>query len=67
MTADEIKALRARLNLSHAAFGEHFGVSERTVYAWEQGTRSPSKAAAKLLGQLAARAKKSITKKGAGR
>ncbi len=54
MTPDEIKALRARLGLSLAEFAGRLGVGERTARYWEDGERKPSKAAALLMGQLAA-------------
>jgi len=41
--------IRARLNLSQAAFAGLMGVSLRTVQDWEQGRRKPSGPAEALL------------------
>ena len=41
--------IRAKLNLSQAAFAGLMGVSVRTVQDWEQGRRSPSGPAEALL------------------
>lgn len=43
------QAIRARLNLSQAAFAGLMGVSVRTVQDWEQGRREPSGPAKALL------------------
>jgi putative transcriptional regulator len=43
------KEIRARLNLSQAAFAGLMGVSIRTVQDWEQGRRKPSGPAKSLL------------------
>ncbi|MBM4340546.1 MAG: helix-turn-helix domain-containing protein [Deltaproteobacteria bacterium] len=43
------QAIRARLNLSQAAFAGLMGVSLRTVQDWEQGRRKPSGPAEALL------------------
>jgi DNA-binding transcriptional regulator YiaG len=43
------QAIRARLNLSRAAFAGLMGVSVRTVQDWEQGRREPSEPAKTLL------------------
>jgi putative transcriptional regulator len=48
-TPDSIKALREKLNRTQDLFGDIFGVSEKTVEAWETGTRKPRTAAARLL------------------
>ena len=44
-----IVALRRRLNYSQVMFARALNVSPKTVQAWEQGLRSPSDAALKLL------------------
>lgn len=44
-----VHVIRARLNLSQAAFAGLMGVSVRTVQDWEQGRRKPSGPAAALL------------------
>ena len=46
---EDIRALRTRLRLRQAEFSQIFLVSVKTVQSWEQGTRSPSKAATRLL------------------
>ena len=43
------QAIRAKLNLSQAAFAGLMGVSLRTVQEWEQGRRKPSGPAEALL------------------
>ena len=43
------KVIRARLNLSQAAFASLLGVGLRTVQDWEQGRRKPSGPAEALL------------------
>lgn len=44
-----ILAIRRKLNYSQKAFAQVLNVSPKTVQAWEQGLRSPSDAALKLL------------------
>src|SRR5438874_10161813 len=46
---EEIRQIRARLNLSQPGFARLLHVSRKTVQSWEQGTRRPSQAAARLL------------------
>ncbi len=43
------REIRAKLNLSQAAFAGLMGVSLRTVQDWEQGRRNPSGPAKSLL------------------
>lgn len=43
------KEIRAKLNVSQAAFAAIMGVSLRTVQDWEQGRRKPSGPAQSLL------------------
>jgi DNA-binding transcriptional regulator YiaG len=45
----EVKAIRERLGLGQVEFATIFLVSPKTVQSWEQGTRSPSPAASRLL------------------
>ena len=45
----DIAKIRKEMRLSRRAFGEMLGVSPRTVEAWEQGLRKPTKTALKLL------------------
>jgi putative transcriptional regulator len=49
MTAQEIVNLRKRLTMSQAVFARHLNVTPSTIKSWEQGIRSPGKAALKLL------------------
>lgn len=44
-----VAALRQRLKLSQAGFAQLLNVSPKTVQSWEQGARTPSHAAARLL------------------
>ena len=48
-TADEIRAIRDRLNMSQGFFAEVIGVSKKTVESWEYGRGKPSGAAARML------------------
>jgi putative transcriptional regulator len=47
-----IKALREKLRLPQTLFGGIFGVSKKTVEAWEAGTRKPGASAARLLSEI---------------
>lgn len=49
MTAREIAAIRANLNVSQAVFADLLNVPKTTAVAWERGLRSPSGAAVRLL------------------
>ncbi|MDR3120578.1 MAG: helix-turn-helix domain-containing protein [Clostridiales bacterium] len=48
-TADEIRDIRDRLNMSQGFFAEVIGVSKKTVESWEYGRGKPSGAAARVL------------------
>lgn len=45
----DVKAIRAKLKLSQAAFAERFGFSVASVQDWEQNRRSPETSARILL------------------
>ena len=49
----EIRKIRKELGMSRAEFGAALGVSPRTVEAWEQGWRKPSKTAMILIKKMA--------------
>ncbi len=49
----DVSALRARLNLSQAAFARSFGLDLSAVQAWEQRRRRPDRAARILLAVIA--------------
>ena len=49
MSSSEITRVRQKLNCSQAVFAMMLNISPRTVQAWEQGARTPSDAALKLL------------------
>ena len=49
MSSGEIIRVRRKLNCSQAIFAMMLNISPRTVQAWEQGLRTPSDAALKLL------------------
>jgi putative transcriptional regulator len=49
MTRQEIVKLREQFNCSQAVFARLLNVSVKTLQAWEQGSRTPSDAALKLL------------------
>ena len=48
-TAEQVRALRARLALSQAEFAHRFGFTVDTVQQYEQGRRTPSGPASTLL------------------
>jgi len=52
MTADQIKTLRARMELGQAKFGARFPVDSRTVRRWEAGDVDPSPMALQTLQRL---------------
>ena len=47
--AERIRTLRTNLGFSQAHFSRWLYVSPKTVQSWEQGTRLPSQASARLL------------------
>src|SRR5258707_9719485 len=49
MSSAEIIRVRRKLNCSQAIFAMMLNISPRTIQAWEQGARTPSDAALKLL------------------
>jgi putative transcriptional regulator len=49
MSKTEIARIRQQLNCSQAIFAMMLNISPKTVQAWEQGARTPSDAALKLL------------------
>ncbi len=48
-TAQEIKDIRSKANLSQSAFANFMGVSKKTVEAWEAGTNIPQGSSQRLL------------------
>lgn len=48
-TADEIRGIRDRLNMTQGFFADVIGVSKKTVESWEYGYGKPSGAAARML------------------
>ena len=48
-TANEIKEIRARHNMTQRLFAEALGISVKTVEAWEAGNNRPSGIASRLL------------------
>lgn len=49
ISADEVKAIRARLNLSQAVFAQRLRTSVKTYQGWEQGKSTPNPQATLLL------------------
>ena len=47
--AEHILALRKRMKLSRQKFADRFGLDARAVQEWEQGRRTPDRAARVLL------------------
>ena len=54
LTPTEIKAIRASVNMSQAAFARAFQLSVDTIKGWEQGKRKPDAAAANYLRMIKA-------------
>jgi len=48
-SADEIRNIRDRLNMSQGFFADVLGVSKKTVESWEYGRGKPNGAAARML------------------
>ena len=55
MRSRDVIDLRRRLNMSQIEFACTLNVSTKTVQSWEQGSRSPSQAALRLLQVLGAK------------
>ena len=51
-TAADIKEIRSKTGLTQSLFAKWFGVSTRTVEAWESGRNNPSGPSSRLLGLL---------------
>lgn len=49
LSADEIRALRARAGVSQSVFAAYLNVTTNLVSKWERGEKRPSGAAQKLL------------------
>lgn len=49
ISADEVKAIRVRLNLSQAVFAQRLRTSVKTYQGWEQGKSVPNPQATLLL------------------
>ncbi len=52
-SSDEIKKIRHQVGLTQSLFAQYFGVSLKTVEAWEAGRNVPSGPSRRLLGLLA--------------
>ena len=48
-SADEVKHTRQTCDMTQRAFADVFGISVKTLEAWEQGINTPGSAAARLL------------------
>ncbi len=53
-TAETVRAIRQRMGVSQAVFARLVGVSTILAQGWEQGVRTPSPLAARLLDTIAA-------------
>ncbi len=49
LTADEIRAIREKYNMSRALFANFMHISPRTLEKWELGTSKPNEQASTLL------------------
>ena len=52
-SSSEIKEIRHQIGLTQSLFAQYFGVSLKTVEAWESGRNTPSGPSRRLLGLLA--------------
>lgn len=52
-TKYKVRLLRRALKMTRAEFGESFGIPERTLQHWEQGTREPDEASLSYLAVIA--------------
>jgi putative transcriptional regulator len=52
-TAEEIRSLREREEVSQAVFGYHLNISKDTVSQWERGIKKPAGSSLKLLSLVA--------------
>lgn len=56
LTRDDLRRLRRKLKMDQASFARHVGVSEAAVSRWENGQRTVSKLAEKVICQALAEA-----------
>ena len=54
-SADEIKKIRWSVGVPQSLFAKYFGVSTKTVEAWEAGRNKPSGPSSRLLGLIRAK------------
>ena len=52
VSADEVRAMRTRLQVSQAVFAEFIGVAAATVRDWEQGKNEPSGPACRIIEEM---------------
>ena len=52
-TKYKVRLLRRALRMTRGQFGEAFGIPERTLQHWEQGTREPDEASLSYLAVIA--------------
>ncbi|WP_294024316.1 helix-turn-helix domain-containing protein [uncultured Megasphaera sp.] len=52
-SSDEIRDIRNQLGLTQKLFAQYFGVSKKTIEAWESGKNKPSGPSRRLLGLIA--------------
>lgn len=52
-SSEDIKKIRQQLGFTQNLFAKYFGVSPKTVEAWEAGTNQPSGPSRRLLGLIA--------------
>lgn len=51
-SADQVKSIRKKTQMSQKAFAGYLGVSSKTVEAWEAGTNHPNGSASRLLSMM---------------
>jgi len=49
LTPEQIRSLRLKLHFSQSAFAKLLVVSPKTIQSWEQGNRTPTGSASRLL------------------
>ena len=51
-SGEEVKRIRKSVGMSQTIFASYFGVSNKTIEAWEAGTNHPSGPASRILSMI---------------